>query len=118
MLTIFLKRTESNIGFGWWQLVAFIALALFINMFLTPSKLNSLYKLILPKKKTVYEGKELKKVDNIKEFKSTAEVQIGKNAFKAGKREQIVEIINKSKRFNAISLVISAIIVVIICMFF
>jgi len=116
--TFVLKTINITINFDWWQLLMFIPTALIINMFIPSTKLNSLYKLILPKKKTIYDGREVKKVDNVKEFKSSSEVHIGKNAFKAGKREQIEAIKKKSKSANLISLIISIIIVFVICILF
>lgn len=116
IVTIFLKNSEIKF-FSYWQFLAFILLALIINMFIQPQKLNSLYKQIIPKKKTVYEGKELKKVDNIKEFKSTAEVHIGSNSYKAGKRDQIVEIQKKSLSSNFFALIFCIIVIFVVCMF-
>ena len=117
-LSIMFQKMEVNFGFSGWQFILFIASALVLNMFIPPTKLNSLYKQIIPKKKTIYQGTEAKKVDNIKDFKRTAEVHIGENATKSGKRKQIEEIYKKSQTANAISLFISIVIVFIASIIF
>lgn len=116
--TFVFNNSGVEFAFDWWQIIAFIPVSLVCNMFIPAKKLTNLYKLILPSKKTVYEGKELKKVDNIKEFKRTAEVHIGKNAFKAGKREQIIAIQKKSKSLNLIALVFSIVVVFVVSIIF
>ena len=86
-------------------------------MLVPPTSLTKLYKQIVPNKKTVYEDRELKKVDNVKDFKRTSEVHIGKNAFKAGKREQIMKIYNKSKTANPLAFIFGLLIIFVVCIF-
>lgn len=116
-LTFMLKSYEIVIDFKWWQLITFPILSLLLNMFIPPIRLKRLYKQIIPKQKTVYSGREVTKVDNVKEFKRTSEVQIGKSALKAGKREQIMAIYKKSKISNAVTFVLAVLVLFFICAF-
>ena len=109
-----IKEGGKVISFSGWEYLVFIVLSCFINIMMPTKKLNSLYKEIIPNKKTVYENKELKKVDNVKEFMRTAEVHIGQNAFKSGKREQIEAIRKSSKTANIVCFIISVILISIV----
>ena len=108
-----LNAPEGFINFVGWEYFAFVLISLVVNILMPTTKLNNLYKLIIPPKKTVYENKELKKVDNVKAFRSTAEVHIGINALKSGKREQIEAIAKSSKTANIVCFVIAVVIVTV-----
>ena len=90
-------------------------LSFFLNVIIPPFKLMKLYSLINPKQTVVYDSykKSLENVDNIKDFVSYPEVQIGSNAKKANVRQQISKIRNSSKKKNIISFIINAILVVV-----
>ena len=93
---------------------AFVVLSFFINTLIPSFKLSSLYAFIIPKQSKEYSSydKSFHSVDNLKDYVSVPEIQIGKNANKAGVRKTIKSIIKKSKQKNIIAFVISLVIVV------
>ena len=58
-------KLGMTITFQWLPLIVYIVLIPFINMIVPSTSLSKLYKQIVQNKKTVYEDRELKKVDNV-----------------------------------------------------
>ena len=96
-----------------WLIPAYVVLSFFLNVIIPPFRLMKLYSLITPKQTVVYDSytKSLENVDNIKDFVSYPEVQIGSNAKKANVRQEILKIQKKSKTKNMISFIINIILV-------
>lgn len=92
---------------------AYFVVSFVLNMFIPSAKLSRLYSLIIPKQKQEYSSydKAYHKVDNLKDYVSYPEIQIGSNAKKAGVRNTIKKHIEKSKMKNLITAVIGALIV-------
>lgn len=86
---------------------------LFLNTIVPAARLSKLYSLIVPKQRVEYDTykKENIKVDNIQDFVSYPEVQIGKSAKKANVRQDIVKIYKGSKPKNIICFVLGLAIV-------
>ena len=112
------KEAGTLLNFTGWEYLAFIVLSLFINILMPTTKLNNLYKVIIPTKKTIYQNRELKRVDNVREYQRTAEVHIGQNAYRAGKREQIEAIQKSSKTTNLVCFVIAVVILTVAVLVF
>lgn len=101
-----------------WLIPAYVILSFFLNVIIPPFRLMKLYSLITPKQTVVYDSytKSLENVDNIKDFVSYPEVQIGSNAKKANVRQEILKIQKKSKTKNMISFIINIILVTIVAL--
>ena len=91
----------------------YLILSFVLNTIIPSAKLSRLYSLIIPKQSKEYSSydKAYHKVDNIKDYVSYPEIQIGANAKKAGVRETIKKHIEKSKLKNFIAIVLGAVIV-------
>ena len=87
---------------------AFVIVALFLNTLMPAFKLSSLYSLIIPKQSKEYSSydRSFHNVDNIKDYVSVPEIQIGANAKKAGVRKKIKDIIQNSKKKNIIAFIL------------
>lgn len=95
---------------------AYLIIALLLNTIVPSAKLAHLYSLIKPKQMKEYSSydKEYHNVDNIKDFVSYPEIQIGSNAKKSGVRETIKKIVKQSKTKNIIAFLIGAIAVAVV----
>jgi len=88
---------------------AYLIVAFLINTMIPSAKLSRLYSLIIPKQIKEYSSydKAYHNTDNVKDFVSYPEVQIGKSAKKAGVRETIKKHIKKSKIKNVIAFILT-----------
>lgn len=96
--------------------VVFVVLGLFLNSLIPPIYLTKLYSLIIPKQKQEYSSYDRKtyKVDNIKDFISYPEIQIGNNEKKAGVRQTIRKYIKKQKIKNIFCFCLSIVVITLI----
>ena len=92
---------------------AYLIVALLINLIIPSAKLSNLYSLIIPKQQKEYSSydKKYHNIDNVQDFVSYPEIQIGQNAKKAGVRETIQKHIKKSKIKNILAFVFGLVLV-------
>ena len=110
----FFKETIISLNLGslkYLTIAVYLFLALILNAIIPPFKLSQLYKNILPNKMTHYDTskKEMVTTDNLQDFVSSPEVQIGANAKKANIRHEITRISKRRKILAAIFFVVGII---------
>jgi hypothetical protein len=110
----FLKDTIISLNLGnlkYLTIAVYLVLSLILNAAIPPFKLSQLYSNILPKKMTHYDTskKEMVTSDNLQDFVSSPEVQIGSNAKKANIRQEITRISKQRKILAAIFFIVGLI---------
>ena len=98
----FLQDTISTFNLGslkYLTVAVYLVLSLLLNVLIPTFKLSQLYALIIPKKTSHYDTykKTMVNVDNIQDFVSSPEVQIGANAKRANVRQEIKRIHKQRK---------------------
>ena len=113
--------SQFNIGdFKYLTVAIYLFLSLVINMLIPPFKLHQLYSFILPKKTSRYDSykKTMVKVDNVQDFISTPEVQIGAHSNRSNIRKQIKSIYKTRKNLASATFAIGLIAVVAMTILF
>lgn len=111
VLAVLLKKYVTIIDlypYRYGYFAVYLLLSLFINPLVPSAKLSKLYSLIIPKQSKEYSSydKAYHNVDNLKDFVSYPEVQIGANAKKSGVRDGIKKHIKHSKVKNIIAFIL------------
>ena len=119
----FLKDTIISLNLGYFKyatVAVYLVLSLILNALIPPFKLSSLYALIIPKKTSHYDTrkKEMVNTDNLQDFVSSPEVQIGANAKRANVRSEITRISRTRKLLAAIFFVVGLAATIVVTILF